>query len=389
MAIQQNTDRILTTHIGSLPRPIPVLDMMKAKYTGSPGFTQKAYDEAVTKGVAEIVKKQLDCGLDIITDGECSKPGFFTYIRDRLDGFEARPNQKLQIFTKEIAAFPDYYEQYFKTAMMGGTIVPIVPVVCTGPITYKGQALLQTDIDNLKAAVSANKMPGNRVFMPSIAPSGVGINEYYKTLDEYFFAVADALHHEYKAIIDAGFLLQIDDPFLPDIFVEPDLDEKGMARRADLYVEAVNAAIKGLPVDRIRYHICYGINHGPRVYEGELHQCLPYIAKVNCGSFSFEGANPRHEHDYHLFENFKLKDGQVITPGVITHASNIIEHPEYIAERIVRFAKLVGRENVVPGADCGFSTQAQYNTEINRAVIWKKFEALAEGARIATKQLWK
>lgn len=389
MTIQQNTDRILTTHIGSLPRPIPVLDLMKAKYAGTAGFDPKAYDKTVTEGVAEIVKKQLDCGLDIITDGEVSKPGFFTYIRDRLDGFESRPGQKLAIFTKEIAAFPDYYEQYFKTAMLGGTIVPIVPVVCTGPVTYKGQAQVQTDIANLRAAVKANGVSDNHVFMPSIAPSGVGINEYYKTLDEYFFAVAEALHHEYKAIIDSGFLLQVDDPFLPDIFVEPDLDEKGMAKRAELYVEAVNVALKGLPAERIRYHICYGINHGPRIYEGELHQCLPYIAKVNCGSFSFENANPRHEHDYHLFETFKLKDGQVITPGVITHASNIIEHPEYIAERIVRFAKLVGRENVVPGADCGFSTQAQYNTEINRAVIWKKFEALAEGARIATKQLWK
>lgn len=389
MAIQQNTDRILTTHIGSLPRPIPVLDAMKKKYDKSSDFDQKAYDAVIREGVSEIVRKQLACGLDVITDGETSKPGFFSYIRDRLTGFESIPGEKFKLFEKEVAAFPDYYEDYFKTAMMGGTIVPAGPVTCTAPVTYTGEAQVATDIANLRAAAKANNVPNEHVFMPSIAPSGVGMNSYYKSEEEYYFAVADALHHEYKAIIDAGFLLQVDDPWLPDVFVEVGLDEKGMAKKADLYVAAVNAALKGLPADRVRYHICYGINHGPRVYEGELHQCLPYIARVNCGSFSFEAANPRHEHDYHLFENFKLKDGQVITPGVITHASNIIEHPEYIAERIVRFARLVGRENVVPGADCGFATQAQYKTEINRAVVWKKFEALAQGARIASKQLWK
>jgi 5-methyltetrahydropteroyltriglutamate--homocysteine methyltransferase len=387
MAIQQNTDRIQTTHIGSLPRPHNVLDGLKAKFGGQP-FDQKNLDATIANAVKDTVRKQVDCGIDIVTDGEFSKPGFFTYIRERLEGFEARPGQKLLLFEKEVAAFPEYYEQYFKEAMMGGTVTPIVPVVCTGPVKYRGEAALQKDIANVKAAAKAAGVPDEHVFLPATAPSGVGINEYYKTDEEYFHAVAAALNTEYKAIVAAGILLQVDDPFLPDIFVDPHLDERQMKRKAEIYVEAANVALKGIPPEKVRFHTCYGINEGPRIYEAALSDIVHHMLKIDAGQYSFECANPRHEHEYHLFEDNKIADGKVLCPGVITHASNIVEHPELIAERLMRFAKLVGRENVMAGADCGFSSQALYKTEVHPTVVWEKFKAMRQGADIATRKLW-
>ena len=388
MTLQQNTNRIQTTHIGSLPRPHEVLDILKAKYNGQP-YDPKTLDATIAKAVADSVRKQVECGIDIVTDGEFSKPGFFTYIQDRLEGFEARPNQKLVLFQQEVAAFPEYYEQYFKEAMMGGTIIPIVPVVCVGPVKYRGEAALQKDIANVKAAAKAAGVPDQHVFLPATAPSGVGVNEYYKSEEEYFFALAAELAKEYRAIHAAGILVQIDDPFLPDIFFEPGLSDAQKKRRAQIYVEAINAALKGIPAETVRFHTCYGINEGPRLYEAGLADIIEYVLKIDAGSYSFEAANPRHEHEYHLFERVKVPDGKVLVPGVVTHASNIVEHPELIAERLVRFAKLVGRENVIAGADCGFSSQALYKTEVHRTVVWEKFKAMRQGADLATKQLWR
>jgi 5-methyltetrahydropteroyltriglutamate--homocysteine methyltransferase len=388
MALQQNTDHIQTTHIGSLPRPHNLLDLLKTKYSG------QAYDESklssvLTQSVADCVRKQAECGIEIVTDGEYSKPGFFTYVRERFEGYESRPNQKLTIFQKEIAAFPEYYAQYFKEAMMGGAILPLVPVVCTGPVKYKGEKKLNVDIANVKAAAKAAGVPDNHVFLPATAPAGVGINAYYKTDEEYFHAVAAELNKEYRAIVAAGILLQVDDPFLSDIFVELDLDDSQKKKRAEIFVEATNSALKGIPAERVRFHTCYGINEGPRIHEANLAQVIDYVLKVNAGSFSFEAANPRHEHEYHLFERVKLAEGKVLCPGVITHASNIVEHPEWIAERLMRFANLVGRENVMAGADCGFSSQALYKTEVHPTVVWAKFKAMREGADIASRRLWK
>jgi 5-methyltetrahydropteroyltriglutamate--homocysteine methyltransferase len=388
MSPQQNTDRIQTTHIGSLPRPHDVLDLLRAKFAGQP-YDQNVLDAAIAKAIKESVRRQVECGIDIVTDGEFSKPGFFTYIQERLEGFEARPNQKLMLFQQEIAAFPEYYAQYFKEAMVRGTIVPVVPVICVGPVKYRGEQALQKDIDNLQAAATAAGVPHDHVFMPATAPSGVGINEYYKTEEEYFHALAAELNKEYKAVAAAGFLIQVDDPFLPDIFFEPGLTDAQKKRRAEIYVEASNAALDGIPAERVRFHTCYGINEGPRLYEATLADIIEYVLKVNAGSFSFEAANPRHEHEYHLFERVKVPEGKVLCPGVITHASNIVEHPELIAERLVRFAKLVGRENVMAGADCGFSSQALYKTEVHPTVIWEKFKAMRQGADLATEQLWK
>jgi 5-methyltetrahydropteroyltriglutamate--homocysteine methyltransferase len=387
LQLQQNIDRIQTTHIGSLPRPHPLLDAMKAKYSGQP-YDEKAYQDALRKAVAEVVREQVQCGIDIVTDGEFSKPGFFTYVRERLDGFESRPGMKVNLFQTEVAAFPEYYEGYFKQAMMGGAIVTLAPVVCVGPIKYRGEKLLQIDIDNVKAAAAAAGVANEHVFLPATAPSGVGRNEYYKSDEDYFHALAAEMGKEYRAIVDAGILLQIDDPFLPDIFYEPGLDDAQKRRRAEIYVEALNAALQGIPAEWVRFHTCYGINEGPRIYEAALSDIIGYMLKINAGSYSFEAANPRHEHEYHLFERVKVPEDKVLVPGVITHASNIVEHPELIAERIIRFARLVGRENVIAGADCGFSSQAMYNTEVHRTVVWEKFKAMRAGADLATEQLW-
>ena len=387
MSIQQNVDRIQTTHIGSLPRPHALLDLMKAKYNDQP-YDRKAYDAVLGESVAEVVRKQAECGIDIVTDGEFSKPGFFTYIRERLEGFESRPDAKFKIFEQEVAAFPEYYAEYFKSAMLGGAIVKLAPVVCVGPVKYRGEEFVQIDIANVKEAAKAAGIPDHHVFLPATAPSGVGANEYYKSEEEYFHVLANELHKEYKTIVDSGILVQVDDPFLPDIFFEVGLDDAQKRRKAQIYVEAINAALKGIPADRVRFHTCYGINEGPRIYEATLPDIIEYVLKINAGSFSFEAANPRHEHEYHLFERVKVPEGKVLCPGVITHASNIVEHPELIAERLLRFAKLVGRENVMAGADCGFSSQALYRTEVHPTVVWEKFKAMRQGADMASKKLW-
>jgi 5-methyltetrahydropteroyltriglutamate--homocysteine methyltransferase len=387
MQLQQNTDRIQTTHIGSLPRPHRLLDALKAKYAGQP-YDEKAFAQSLRVAVADAVREQVNCGIDIVTDGEFSKPGFFTYVRERLDGFEARPGTKMKLFEQEVAAFPEYYAEYFKRAMTGGAIVALAPIVCVGPVKYRGEKLVQIDIDNVKAAAAAAGVANEHVFLPATAPSGVGSNEYYKSDEEYFHALAAEMAKEYRAVVDAGILVQIDDPFLPDIFYEVGLDDVQKKRRAQIYVEAINTALKGIPAERVRFHTCYGINEGPRIYEAALKDIIDYVLQIEAGSYSFEAANPRHEHEYHLFERVKVPEGKVLVPGVVTHASNIVEHPEIIAERIIRFARLVGRENVIAGADCGFSSQALYNTEVHRTVVWEKFKAMRAGADLATQQLW-
>jgi 5-methyltetrahydropteroyltriglutamate--homocysteine methyltransferase len=227
------------------------------------------------------------------------------------------------------------------------------------------------------------------VFMPAVAPSGVGSNEHYRTDEEYLKAVAEALRVEYQAIVDAGFVVQIDDPFLTDVYSYSSLSAADRRKTAELYVEAINHALRGIPPEKVRFHTCYGINEGPRVHDAPLKDVLDVMLKVNAGAFSFEAANARHEHEYHVFEHVKLREGTVLIPGVITHASNIVEHPELIAERLTRYARLVGRENVIAGADCGFSSQATYNPEVHPTVVWAKFQAMAEGARLATSQLWR
>jgi 5-methyltetrahydropteroyltriglutamate--homocysteine methyltransferase len=373
---------IRTTHVGSLPRPHDLLDMMKARLGGQ---TVQGYEGRIKSAVADVVHKQVETGIDIVADGEQSKPGFFTYARERLTGIEARPGKKVVFFDAERQAFPEYYEEYFKRAMTGGSIAPAVPIVCTGPIQYKGEQALRRDIDNLKAAMK--DAGAKAAFMPSVAPSGLGSNEYYKSDEEFFFAVGDALKTEYKAIVDAGLYLQIDDPFTTDNFSDPTLDDQERRRLAEIHVEAINHALAGIPAEKVRYHTCYGINEGPRVHDPALGVVAPYMLKVKAGAYSFEAANARHEHEYHLWETTRLPDGKVLIPGVITHASNIVEHPELIAERLMRFAKMVGSDRVIASADCGFSSQATYKPEVHPRVMWAKFAAMVEGARLANCRL--
>jgi len=384
--MRRSADRILTTHCGSLARPRDLLDMMRARAGGGP-HDAEAYARRVRSAVAETVRRQIESGIDILTDREQGKLGFYAYVRERLTGFEPQAGPRPTPFAAEVSAFPEYYEQYMTRAMTGGSVSPIVPLVCTGPVTYQGRAALDRDIDNLKAALTGPDPV--EVFMPAVAPSGVGTNQYYPTEEEYLHAVAQAMQTEYRAIVDAGFLVQIDDPFLTDLYSDPSLSDGLRRRRAEMYVEAVNLGLRGIPADRVRFHTCYGINEGPRIHDAPLGDVVDVMLKVNAGAYSFEAANPRHEHEYHLWERVKLPDGKLLIPGVITHASNIVEHPELVAERIVRYARLVGRENVIAGTDCGFSSQATYTPEVHPTVVWTKFRAMAEGARLASAQLWR
>ena len=383
--MQGHKDRILTTHVGSLPRSVDVLDAMKAKHEGVP-HDEEDYRRKIRDGVADIVRRQADLGIDVVADGEMSKTGFFAYIEERIEGFEPRRDEKYNLFAAETAAFPEYYAEYFARVMMGGAIVKMAPMYCVGPVSYKGEAALARDLDNLKAALSG--VSCHDAFVPAVSPAGVGYNAHYASEEEYAAAVADALRVEYLAIVEAGFLLQVDDPFLCDILVDPELDDAAKDRKSRLYVEALNHALRGIPEERVRYHTCYGINEGPRIHEAPMDEVCKYMLDIDAGSYSFEAANARHEHEYHIWEDIALADGKALIPGVITHASNIVEHPELIAERLVRYAERVGRENVLAGGDCGFSSQACYHTEVHPTVIWAKFAAMAEGARLATAKLW-
>jgi 5-methyltetrahydropteroyltriglutamate--homocysteine methyltransferase len=254
-------------------------------------------------------------------------------------------------------------------------------------VSYRGQAALQRDINNLTAAAAAN--PTQDVFMPAVAPSGVGRNEYYESDEQYFFALADALQTEYRAIVGAGFILQVDDPWLSELFSYSGLPKDECREQGEMYVAAVNRALEGISPESVRYHTCYGINEGPRIHDAPLADLVDLILKVNAGGYSFEAANARHEHEYHVWERVKLPAGKILIPGVVTHGCNIVEHPELIAERLVRFGKIVGRENVIASADCGFSSQATYNPEVHPKIMWAKFDAMAEGARLATRELWR
>jgi len=387
--MKHSIDRILTTHCGSLARPKDLLDLMKAKLNGE-AYDRAAYAQRIASAVTESVRQQAQNGIDVVADGEQGKPGFFTYVRERLTGFEAKPAPAggWQQWAAEVAEFPDYYQQYFSRRMMGGSIAPRIPLVCTGPITYQGHEAIRQDIENLKAALAGQNLA--EAFMPAVAPGGVGRNEYYRSDEEYLAAVGDALREEYQAIVDAGFILQVDDPWLTEVHSQdPSLGAAERRKIAERSVEAINHAIRGIPPEKIRFHTCYGINEGPRVHDAPLKEIIDLILKVNAGAYAFEAANPRHEHEYHVWETVKLPEGKILIPGVITHCSNIVEHPELIAERIARYGKIVGRENVIAGGDCGFSSQATYNPEVDPKVVWAKFQAMAEGARLATRQLWR
>jgi 5-methyltetrahydropteroyltriglutamate--homocysteine methyltransferase len=381
--MKRSAGRILTTHAGSLPRPDDLLALAQDRAADPAAVAAR-----VRRAVAEVVDAQAACGLDVVSDGEMSKPSFVTYVTDRLSGFthSAEPGELPWAGSREVTAFPEFYSP----ALRQSPNAAAPRFACTGPITYVGQRQVQADIDNLKAAVAGAGV--EEAFIPAISPSNVEgrqRNLHYQTDEEYLFAIAEAMREEYRAIVDAGFLLQIDDPRLVTYYI---LDARSTVAEcrawAEVRVEALNHALRGLPRERVRFHTCYSINMGPRVHDMELKDIVDVILKVGAGAYSFEAANPRHEHEWRVWEGVTLPPDAVLIPGVITQSTVLVEHPELVAQRIERFAGVVGRERVVAGADCGFATFAG-STEIHPRVAWAKLAALVEGARLATQRLWR
>jgi 5-methyltetrahydropteroyltriglutamate--homocysteine methyltransferase len=397
--MKRSTERILTTHVGSLARADSLIPLLRLRETGQP-YNREELARLVREAVTDVVRKQVEAGIDIVTDGEQGKASFFGYIIERFSGFERKPvapgkEPRPRAAGREYLSFPDYYAWSERIAepfggRSGGRGQGGVDT-CTGPVRYRGHEAVQQDIDNLKAAVKGQTHED--VFLPAIASSYVAstfANEYYRTHEEYEQAVSDAVREEYKAIVDAGFILQIDDPRLVSYYMMyPELSVEDCRKWAAKRVEAINYSIRDIPPEKIRFHTCYSIDVGPRIHEMALKDIVDIMLKINAGAYSFEAANPRHEHEYHVFERVKLPEGKILIPGVISHTTNLVEHPELVAERIVRFAKLVGRENVIAGADCGFAASALRFNDTHPSVAWLKFAALAEGARLATRELWR
>ena len=383
-----STDRVLTTHVGSLPRPDDLFEMMLAKMDGK-ALDEKAYAERVRRAVEDSVKQQVAAGLDVVSDGEMGKPSFITYAAQRLGGLEKRDGVRPSPFsnTRETRDFPEYYQSAVAEQVSARRRRALM--VCAGPISYKGHEQLKAELDLLKLALQG--VNATEAFVPAIAPSNIETttpNEYYKTEEEYVFAIAHAMREEYQAIVQEGFLLQIDDPFLITYYItRPDLSVAECRKWAELRVEALNAAIAGISADQIRFHTCYSINMGPRVHDMQLRDIIDIILKVRAGCYSFEAANPRHEHEWQDWKRVKLPDDKVLMPGVITQSTVLVEHPELVAQRIARFVDIVGRERVIASADCGFASFAGSN-EVHPSIVWAKFAALVEGAQIASKRLW-
>jgi 5-methyltetrahydropteroyltriglutamate--homocysteine methyltransferase len=385
--VKRSSERILATHAGSLPRPADLLALVQARADGRP-YDASAYTKRVRDAVTDVVRAQSAHGLDVIGDGEMSKPSFITYVTERLGGFEptAEPGTLPWAGSKEVTAFPEFYAASLRRSPNAAAR----RFACTGPVTYRGHAQVQADIEHLRSALAGAAY--EEAFITAIAPSNVEgrqPNRYYKTDAEYLFAIADAMHEEYKAIVDAGFLLQIDDPRLVTYYILSPASTVAECRHwAEVRVEALNHALRDIPRERVRFHTCYSINMGPRVHDMQLEDIVDIILKVRAGAYSFEAANPRHEHEWRVWKDVKLPEGAVLVPGVVTQSTVLVEHPELVAERIVRFAGVVGRENVIAGADCGFASFAA-SEEIHPTVVWAKLAALTEGARLASAQLWR
>jgi 5-methyltetrahydropteroyltriglutamate--homocysteine methyltransferase len=384
-----STDRILTTHVGSLPRPEDLFELMLARMDGKP-VDEKTYAERVRQAVRDTVREQVAAGIDVVNDGEMGKPSFITYAASRLSGLEKREGNRPSPFanTRETRDFPEYYQSAVAEQVSSRRRRALM--VCAGPIKYKGHEALKVELDALKSALQGSGAA--EAFVPAIAPSNIETttpNEHYKSAEEYVFAIADAMREEYKAIVDAGFLLQIDDPFLVTYYImRPELSIAECRKWAEVRVEALNAALKGIPADRIRFHTCYSINMGPRVHDMQLKDIVDIILKVNAGAYSFEASNPRHEHEWEEWKRAKIADDKVLIPGLITQSTVLVEHPELVAQRLCRFAEVVGREQVIAGADCGFASFAGSN-EVHPSIVWAKFKSLVDGSRIASKQLWR
>jgi 5-methyltetrahydropteroyltriglutamate--homocysteine methyltransferase len=383
--VPANADRILTTHVGSLVRPAKLVEYIEAMENGL-AVDGKAFDALLREGVIDVVRRQRQAGIDIVSDGEYGKfRSWSFYVLDRLDGIEERDVAAPVGGGRDRALFPEFYAEYFPTQKLPkrGTVVTV------GPIRYKGHAAIGKDIETFKAALAGVDAAG---FLPVVAPaSAVPLfkNEHYKSEEEALFALAEALHEEYAAIVDAGLLVQVDDAFLPYMwdlaFAGRGLDE--YRRWASVRIDALNHALDGLPQEKVRYHICWGSFNTPHVSDVPLKDIVDLVLRVKAGAYCIEMGNPRHAHEWRVWETVKLPEGRKLVPGVISHSTNVVEHPELVAERLVRVANLVGRDNVMAGTDCGFA-QAPHVRRVHPSIMWAKLEALAEGARMASNELW-
>jgi 5-methyltetrahydropteroyltriglutamate--homocysteine methyltransferase len=388
--MRRSTGRILTTHAGSLPRPAELDDAVEQRGPGDPVF-----NEILTRSVTDVVRKQAELGVDVVNDGEMGKSGWTSYLSERLGGFEPRPIQSGQTMLakgQDRTLFSEFYDEATKQGALwyradSRLRTPTAPTqwVCTSPVIYIGLDALKRDIQNFKAALS--DLDVEEAFMPVAAPASVEpgrLNEHYPSEEAYVFALADALKAEYETIVEAGFVLQLDDAWITALWdrMLPAVDVAQYSRYCALRIEALNHALGGIPEDRVRYHICWGSWHGPHATDIPLKEIVQLMLTIRAGAYVIEAANVRHEHEYHLWEDVKLPDGKVLIPGVVSHATNVLEHPELVAERIIRFAERVGRENLLAGTDCGLGGR------VHPQLAWAKLEALAEGARLATSRLW-
>ncbi len=399
--MKTSTDRILTTHVGSIPRPESVRMLIRTRLAGG-RVDDAALTAASDAAVHDVVRRQAETGLDVVADGEMSKSGFLAYAEDRLTGFEplalddpAAPSTATGVSwarrletRREWRAFRDYYAGYLPKAMPPA----VPPTSCVGPVSYgaKGLALLQHDLEVLKASLQGVNVA--EAFVPAIAPAmvGRGQNRHYASETDYVFAIAEAMRTEYRAIVDAGFILQIDDPGLGETWdmtiPAPTVEEYRRTQATNL--EALNHALAGIPEDRVRYHLCWGSWQGPHVGDLALRDIIDLVLSVNAQAYSVEAATPRHSWEWRVWQDVKLPDGKVLIPGVIAHTTAVVEHPETIAERLMQFASVVGRERVMAGADCGFAQGALYERQ-HPTVMWAKFQALVAGAKLASERLWR
>ena len=389
-------NRILATHVGSLIRPAKLTEFNRA-IADDQSYDKAAYEACLKSSVAEVVRQQADAGIDIVSDGEFGKTGSWSlYVLDRLSGTRIRSLTDEEFKDpmlsphggRDRAAFREFYEEYDNATGFSRRMG--IRYIVDGLIKYSGQALLGRDIANLKAAVAKAKVEGG--FLPVVAPASAipyPDDRHYGNEEKMLADLADALHQEYQAIIDAGLYVQVDDAFLPYMHEKmvPPKTLKEYLAWAELRVEALNRALKGIPEEKSRYHICWGSWNGPHVYDVPIKDILPLLLKIKVGTYSFEAANPRHQHEWQAWKTVKVPKGKTLMPGVVTHSTNIVEHPELVAERITRYAGIVGRENVLAGTDCGFA-QSPFARRVHPSVQWAKLESLAQGARIATKHLW-
>jgi 5-methyltetrahydropteroyltriglutamate--homocysteine methyltransferase len=375
--MKRSDDRILTTHVGSLIRPKALLDTARE---------EAAHDRALTPAVAEIVAQQAEAGIDIVNDGEFGKSGWANYILERTTGFEPRPGTfyPADWLGRDRARFNEFMAEQFPRGVTGTP-----GHACVAPITYRGHATVRRDLANLKAAAAA--APVTETFYTAVAPASVGYdarNEHYTSERDYVFAIAQALREEYREAHQAGVVLQVDDAVLANMYDHLVSQSPQRYREwAELRVAALNHALEGIPEDRVRYHVCFGSWHVPHVADAALEDIVDLILQVRAGAYSIEAANVRHEHEWRVWQSVKLPPEKILIPGVITHHTITVEHPRVVADRIVTFAKIIGRENVIAGTDCGFA-QGETLQRVHPQVMWAKFASLAEGARIATRELW-